>query len=293
MHRAGRDTGAPQEENPRQARAENKRSEKTNTPPPRILVEPGNPFGLDPDAFAGLLETVREELSPDYDVRVAYREQVGAGVSLYEVVNFWMSWQGWSTAAQSYVFMKIADKIVDKTLGWHKKRREAHPDAAFRPIWVQVIVDAGGAREVVREARIREPGADAEYGPFSGDEGGQEGVREEPPPVRPWPPGREDLTQRPDRERANRRSMLEGIHAVVAEAQRQGRGVVAFDSTVIAGIGKGIGLNATEARGLFKRLVKGNYVTLTGPLEDDAGSGELRAEVEYLSDEGLREIGEL
>ena len=87
--------------------------------------------------------------------------------------------------------------------------------------------------------------------------------------------------------------MLEGVHAAVTEAQRQGRGSVALDSALIAGIGTGMMLNATESRGLFKRLVEGDYVSLIGPLENDTGSGELRAEVEYLTDEGLREIGEL
>jgi len=260
---------------------------------PRILIEPGNPFGFDPEEFAELVDAVREEVGAEYDVRVAYREQVGAAVTLYEVVDVWMSWQGWVAGAQGYMLGKLADKIVAKTLQWYRERREGDPDAPDRPIWVRVFVDTGEAKEVVVEARIQEPGGDAEYGPFSDDEEDREGIRKEPPPARSWPPAQEDLPQRASRELANRRSMLEGVHAAVTEAQRQGRGSVAFDSALIAGIGTGMRLNATESRGLFKRLVKGNYVSLIGPLEDDMESGELRAEVEYLTDEGLREIGEL
>ena len=257
------------------------------------MVEPGNPFGFDPEEFAELVDAVREELGAEYDVRVAYREQVGAAVTLYEVVDVWMSWQGWVAGAQGYMLGKLADKTAARILQWYRERREAAPDAPDRPIWVRVIVDTGEAKEVVVEARLREPGGEAEYGPFSDEEEDRERVRRGPPPVRPWPPAQGDLSQRPSRELANRRSMLEGVHAAVTEAQRQGRGSVSFDSALIAGIATGMKLNATESRGLFKRLVKGNYVSLIGPLEDDAESGELRAEVEYLTDEGLREIGEL
>ena len=260
---------------------------------PRVLVEPGNPFGFDPEEFADLVDALREELGPEYDVRVAYREQVGAAVPLYEVVDLWMAWQRWVGAAQGAVLGILATKAVDKVLEWYRKRREADPDAPDRPIWVTVIADTGEAQEVVVEARVREPGGEAEYGPFSDEEEDWERVRRGPPPVRPWPPAQEDLSQRPSQELANRRSMLEGVHAAVTEAQRQGRGSVAFDSALIAGIGTGMRLNATESRGLFKRLVEGEYVSLIGPLEFDTGSGELRAEVEYLTDKGLREIGEL
>ena len=87
--------------------------------------------------------------------------------------------------------------------------------------------------------------------------------------------------------------MLEVIHAMVREAQRQEREVVVLDSPTVVGIGRQMQHNAAESKGLFRRLIKEGYVRLRSPLEDIEATGELRAEVEYLTDRGLELIGEI
>ena len=87
--------------------------------------------------------------------------------------------------------------------------------------------------------------------------------------------------------------MLEGIHAAVKEAQRRGRSTAVFDPETIAGIGGTMGLNAVESDGLFRRLAEGGYLRIRDTQPDLREAEDSRAEVEYLSDLGLREIGEL
>src|SRR5215218_3349848 len=104
---------------------------------PQVLVEPANPFAFDPNEFSEMIEDLSEELGSEYSVRVAYREQVGAAVTLYEVINIWLSWQNWSTAAQG----AVAGVLLEKVLNWRKKRREANLDTPPRPIWIKVIAE--------------------------------------------------------------------------------------------------------------------------------------------------------
>lgn len=106
---------------------------------PQILVEPGNPFGFDPTEFTELIDIIREEFSPEYDVRVAYREQVGAAVTLYEVIDFWLSWQSWFGAAQGV----LLERLLAKVLEWRRRRREVKPATSASPIWIRVIVAPG------------------------------------------------------------------------------------------------------------------------------------------------------
>jgi hypothetical protein len=255
---------------------------------PQILVEPGNPFGFDPTEFAELIDIIREELSPEYDVRVAYREQVGAAVTLYEVIDFWLSWQSWSAAAQG----ALLERLVAKTLEWRRRRREARPATIARPIWIRVIVASGEAK-VVGEVRVGDSEGEPEYGPFSNSDEDPKMLQTGPPPVRPWPPKQEDLPQRPGQELARRRIMLEAIHRIMVEAQGRGRDFVVLDSPSVAGIGSQMQLNAAESRGLFKRLIEEGYVRVRNPLQTDEDRGDLHAEVEYLTDRGLEEIGEI
>ena len=255
---------------------------------PQILVEPGNPFGFDPNEFAELIEGISEELGREYDVRTAYREQVGAAVTLYEVVEFWLSWQSWSAAAQG----ALGAKLLDKALEWHRKRREANPDTTSRPVWIRVIVKRGDW-EILREVRVGESSGEVEYGPFADALESSRDLEKGPPPLRAWPPAQEDLPQRQGRELADRRTMLEVIHAMVMEAQRQERELVVLDSSTVVGIGRQMRHNAAESRGLFRRLIEEGYIRLRSPLEDIEATGELRAEVEYLTDRGLEIIGEI
>jgi hypothetical protein len=254
----------------------------------QILVEPGNPFGFDPAEFADLVQGISEELGREYDVRVAYREQVGAGVTLYEVVNVWLSWQNWSEGAQG----ALVGIILEKILEWRRRRREANPAAFARPIWARVIVTLREA-QVVGEVRIGGSDGEPEYGPFSDSDEDPKRLQKEIPPIRPWPPRQEDLPQRSGRELARRRIMLEAIHAMVVEAQERGHDAVIVDSPTVTGLGRQIQLDAAESRGLFKRLVEEGYIRLRRPLQADTSSEDLRAEVEYLTDRGLEEIGEI
>lgn len=255
---------------------------------PQILVEPGNPFGFDTNEFAELIEGISEELGREYDVRTAYREQVGAAVTLYEVVEFWLSWQSWSAAAQG----TLGAKLLDKALEWHRKRREAYPDTTSRPVWIRVIVKRGDW-EILREVRVGESSGEVEYGPFADALESSWDLEKGPPPLRAWPPAQEDLPQRPGRELADRRTMLEVIHAMVMEAQRQERELVVLDSSTVVGIGRQMRYNAAESRRLFRRLIEEGYIRLRSPLKDIEATGELRAEVEYLTDRGLEIIGEI
>ncbi len=255
---------------------------------PQILVEPGNPFGFDPNEFAELIEGISEELGCEYDVRTAYREQVGAAVTLYEVIEFWLSWQSWSAAAQG----ALGAKLLDKALEWHRKRREANPDIPSRPIRIRVIAKRG-EWEILREVQVGEFSGEVEYGPFADDLESSRDLEKGPPSLRAWPPAEEDLPQRQGRELADRRIMLEVIHAMVMEAQRQEREFVVLDSSTVVGIGRQMRHNAAESRGLFRRLIEKGYVRLRSPLKDIEATGELRAEVEYLTDRGLKIIGEI
>jgi hypothetical protein len=254
---------------------------------PQVLVEPGNPFGFDPEEFAELLDTVREEVGSDYDVRVGYREQVGAAVTLHEVVAFWLSWEAWSTAAQAVML----EKLLGGAVRWWK-RRKRHPEAPFRPLSARVIV-AGDKTIVVGEVKVGTPEGEPEYRMLPGNRESIEDVGGSAPPVRPWPPWEGDLPQRPNLERAQRRMMIEGIHAAVKEAQRRGRPTAVFDPETVAGIGGTLGLNAVESDGLFRRLAEGGYLRMRDTQPDLREAEDSRAEVEYLSDLGLREIGEL
>jgi hypothetical protein len=255
---------------------------------PQVLVEPANPFGFDPNEFSEMIEDLSEELGSEYSVRVAYREQVGAAVTLYEVINIWLSWQNWSTAAQG----AVAGVLLEKVLNWRKKRREANPDTPPRPIWIKVIAEKVGWK-VVGEVRVGEPNGKPEYGPFAEDEDSVQHLRKGPPPVRPWPPEKESFPQRQGRELADRRKMLEAIHAMVMEAQRQEREFVVLDSPTVVAIGAQMRRNKAESKGLFKRLINEGYVRLRTPLEEINETGALSAEVEYLTDRGLEEIGEI
>lgn len=259
---------------------------------PQLLVEPGNPFRFDSTEFAELVEGLREDLGLEYDIRVAYRDQIGAAVTPYEVLCFWISLEAWSATARGV----LLGTLVNKTLEWLRKRRKANPASPLQPLSINVIA-YGSEVKVVGEARIQEPGGEVEYGPFSDDERrhAEEALQQGPPPVRQWPPDQDHLPHRPSRSRelANRRTMLEGVHAGVKESQRQGRESVIFNSTNIAGLGAQMHLNAAESKGLFKRLVQEGYVRLRIPLEEDMELGDLRAEVEYLTDRGLGVIGEL
>ncbi len=255
---------------------------------PQVLVEPGNPFGFDPEEFAELVDDVRQEVGAGYDVRVGHREQVGAAVTLHEVVDFWLSWEAWSTAAQAL----LLEKLLDGAVRWWTKRRERNPEAPFRPLSARVIV-AGPRSIVVGEVKVGTPEGEPEYRTLPGDGEGGEDFGRAAPPVRPWPPREGDLPQRPGRELAKRRLMLEGIHVAVEEAQRRGRPSVVFDPTAIAGIGEPMGLNPAESDGLFRRLIEGGYLRLRDARQDPQETEGPRAEVEYLSDRGLKEIGEL
>lgn len=207
-------------------------------------------------------------------------------------MSFWISLEAWSATARGV----LLGKLVDKTLEWRRKRREANPAPPFQPLSINIIA-YGSEVKVVGEARIQDPGDDVEYGPFSNDERryAEEALQQGPPPVRQWPPDQDHLPHRPSRSRelANRRIMLEGVHAVVNEAQRQGCESVVFNSANIVGLGAQMHLNAAESKGLFKRLVQEGYVRLRIPLDEDVELDDLRAEVEYLTDRGLRVIGEL
>lgn len=257
---------------------------------PQILVEPGNPFGIGRDEFAELVDQYGDELGTDYDFQVAYRDQVGAAVTFYEVVDFWLSWQGWFTAAQAV----LMERLLEMALGWHRRRREKNPAAPSRPFSARAIVSAGEGKAVVLgEAKTGVSGREAEYRLFQDDEKSREELQKAPPPVRPWPPRQEDLPQRPAQELTLRRLMLERLHAMIREAQNQERETVVFDSAIVVDIGTSMELNAVESKGLFKRLVQGNYLRLHDSLGDHLDSDELHVEVEYLTDKGLREIGEL
>jgi hypothetical protein len=256
----------------------------------QILVEPGNPFGFNSDEFADLVGEVRDELGAEYDLRVAYRDQVGAAVTLYEVVEFWLSWQSWSAAAQAV----LLERLLSKAVGWKERRSEQNPGAPFRPFLASVIVAVDKTKAmVVGEVKIEAPGDEPEYRLFPNEEDSTRSFQKAPPPIRSWPPSEEKLPQRPAEELALRRLMLESLHAMIREAQRRGRETVILDSATVAGIGTSMRLNAVESQGLFKRLVEGNYLRVRGALSDRRYSGELHVEVEYLSDQGLREIGEI
>lgn len=255
---------------------------------PQILVEPGNPFGFDPEEFAELVDAVREAVGAGYDVRVGHREQVGAAVTLHEVVDFWLSWQAWSTAAQAV----LLEELLRGAVWWWTGRRERHPDAPFRPLSARVIV-AGDRTMVVGEVKVGAPEGEPEYRTLPGDRASIEDVGRSAPPVGPWPPGEGDLPQRPGRERAQRRVMLEEIHVAVKEAQRRGRPTAVFYPETVAAIGETMGLNAVESEGLFRRLAEGAYLRMRDTQPDLRKAENSRAEVEYLSDQGLREIGEL
>jgi hypothetical protein len=87
--------------------------------------------------------------------------------------------------------------------------------------------------------------------------------------------------------------MLEAIHAMVMEAQRQEREFVVLDSPTVVAIGTQMRRNEAESKGLFKRLINEGYVRSRTPLEEINEIGALSAEVEYLTDRGLEEIGEI
>jgi hypothetical protein len=255
---------------------------------PQILVEPGNPFGFDPEEFAELVDTVRKEVDSDFDVRVGHREQVGAAVTLHEVVDFWLSWEAWSTAAQAV----LLEQLLGGAVRWWTRRRERHPEAPFRPLSARVIV-ARDKTVVVGEVKIGTPGGEPEYRMLPRDRESIEDAGRSAPPVRPWPPSEGDLPQRPGQERARRRIMLEEIHVTVKEAQRRGRPTAVYYPETVAAIGETMGLNAVESDGLFRRLAEGAYLRIRDTRPDLREAEDSRLEVEYLSDLGLREIGEL
>ena len=80
---------------------------------------------------------------------------------------------------------------------------------------------------------------------------------------------------------------------MVMEAQRQEREFVVLDSPTVVAIGAQMRRNEAESKGLFKRLINEGYVRLRTPLEEINKTGALSAEVEYLTDRGLEEIGEI
>lgn len=251
---------------------------------PQILVEPGNPFGFDAGQFDELTRGLRAELGPSYDVRVAYRAQAGAGVTLYEVIHYWIPWEAVKGA--------LAAQLIKLTVDWYKGRRESGSDASDpRPIWISVHVTGEGT--VLREARIEQPEGELQYGPFADEEDRRDETFPDPPPTRPWPPTEADLPRGPTAEIRNRRAMLQALHGRVRENQRSGGRYLVLNQVVTAEVGAETGLNATESEGLFRRLVHEGYVRLRRPPEPEPLPEEPWAEIEYLTDRGLREIGEI
>lgn len=56
---------------------------------PQILIQPGNPYDLQAEDLEDLVEAIRE-IYPDNEIRLAYNDQVGHQVTLYEVVTVWI-----------------------------------------------------------------------------------------------------------------------------------------------------------------------------------------------------------
>ncbi len=56
---------------------------------PEILLQPGNPDDLQAEDIEDLIEAIRK-IGPNYDVRIAYHDQVGHRVTLWEVLTVWL-----------------------------------------------------------------------------------------------------------------------------------------------------------------------------------------------------------
>src|SRR5438045_1651427 len=55
----------------------------------QIILQPGNPLELRPEELEDLAQAIRE-LHPNYEVRIEYQEQVGRGVTWWEVLTIWL-----------------------------------------------------------------------------------------------------------------------------------------------------------------------------------------------------------
>ncbi len=80
-----------------------------------ILIEPGNPLSLRREELEPLIAAI-ESCDASYNVRLAYNEQRGYGVTWWEVLHVWIPWATIGGAA--------AKKITEVLIDWARHKLE-------------------------------------------------------------------------------------------------------------------------------------------------------------------------
>lgn len=94
----------------------------------RILVEPGNPLGFEPEELQDLAERLRD-LDSEYDVGIAYSDQFGRAVTWWEVVSIWFA---------STIGNAVINQIVQVVVDWFRSlyTKEHHSN---RPKLIRLV----------------------------------------------------------------------------------------------------------------------------------------------------------
>lgn len=113
---------------------------------PEILIEPQNPLDLTTEQLEDLAQSLRG-IDASYDVRFAYREQKGYGVTWWEVLYIWLPWIG--VAAGAIAGEKAVEKIVELSIDWARRRFKKEGEQK-RPKYVAILGPDGKVLKSVR-----------------------------------------------------------------------------------------------------------------------------------------------
>ena len=114
---------------------------------PQIILEPGNPLDLRRDKLEPLMNAILE-LDSSYEVRLAFNDQRGYGVTWWQVLHVWLPWAGVALGGAA------AKKIVELAIDWaHHRLKGDEPN--HRPRSVSIYGPDG---QILKQIRVDHSG---------------------------------------------------------------------------------------------------------------------------------------